>query len=104
MKLHELMATTEWYDGELILNGYNFWAECSFCFNQTKVSESALKEYNGVLNADYIGKNKDGDIILENKELDSEETAEQGRKFLFAHSGYISDVKYQEYFPPFEKA
>ncbi|MGX6979014.1 hypothetical protein ACWN8V_07125 [Vagococcus elongatus] len=102
MKLHELMATTEYYDGELILNGHNFWNECSFHFNQVKVSESALKEYDGVLNAEYIGKNKDGDIMLENKKLDSEQTATQGRKFLFAHSGYISDKLYQEYFPEME--
>ena len=99
MKLHEFMATTEYYDGELILNGHNFWLECSFHFNQTKVSESALKEYGGVLNAEYIGKNKDGDIMLENKNLDSGQAASQGRDFLFAHSGYISAEKYDEYFP-----
>lgn len=100
MKLHELMARTDWYDGELVLNGHNFSSECSFCFSQTNISESALKEFGDVLNADYLGRDKDGNILLENKNISENEVFKQGRKFLLAHSGFISAEKYDEYFMP----
>lgn len=97
MKMYEFMAQNE-YDGELILNGYDFSDTCSFCFSKTTPSQTAMAEYPEVLNATFIGM-IDGNVIFENKELSNEKTYREGKEFLLAISGYISDKKYQEYFP-----
>lgn len=98
MKLAEFIEKND-FDGELVLNEINFMYECSFCMNRTKVGKLAFERYGKVLNSE-VKSITDKFIVCENCELeDSDEAYNEGIKFLFASSGYISVGDYEACFP-----
>lgn len=99
MKLHEFLAKND-FDGELIVNGVNFDMTCSLCFNQTVVGKKAFDKYPNIMNAVFVGMEQGRYVIFENKEVaDQDVIYTEGKKFLEAISGYISEELYNEMFP-----
>lgn len=96
MRLYEFLESN-YFDGELVLNGHSYDNACSLCTNPIKCSDKAMQSYGNVLNAE-LKAIKGKYVYFENPNVPIEDMKKQAYDLLIALSGNISEKLYFELF------
>lgn len=92
MKFKDLLDRLDYFDAELIVNGYE--SQFGFVWDNTltRLTEKGEKQFSKIINSDF--RIDRGNILIDNEEIDDDDV----EMFLASCAGHISKTRYDEWF------